>query len=288
MSTRQPTNVRAAAYGHAAMLASVALFVAQVTVGCGQSVLDWLTAIGTIGAAGFAGYAAITSGGAAAAAQRAAAAAEHQAKASRAMIKVARDQVAAAQEQAEVARQSLSVQVQPVLIDEPLQLAVEERTDFPDGPLTVHPGGIVVSSAGDTARLSFPVRNMGRGPAEIRGVGVRLTGRDGQRVEGPACNEVSRGVLPVGETSRLNFWFGAAEFGPRWDAWVHTVTAYGSFTVLVRYADLSGGAHQVSHFVVQRRERAHYGWEVRRVLVEPAAATEAEERAYAEAQRGKA
>jgi hypothetical protein len=225
------------------------------------------------------------------AAERQAAAGSSQAQAARAQaeaateqIRVAADQVRAAERHVDIAERALALQTQPVLIDEPLNLAVEERYDFPEGATTLHPGGIVVATfaEGRRGRLSFPVRNMGRGPAHIVGVGVRLSSREGRRVTGPACNEITRDVVPVGESARLNFSFGQEDLGPRWEGWEFTTGSYGNFSILVRYRDLGGLRDLVTHFVLARRPGSHYGWEVRQVLMHTAAEVEEEERRYAE------
>jgi hypothetical protein len=247
----------------------------------GDAVREWLTAAGTVGAAVFAAWAAITSGGSARAAERAAEAAEKEAEVSRAQVETAREQIEVAREEAGVARRALRAQTQPVLIDEPLNLAVEERYDFPDGAMTLHPGGVVVAEN----RFSLPVRNMGRGPAHITGVGVRLTSAEGERVVGPSCNEITRSILPVGESARLNFWFNEETLGPRWDALQHTIRAYRNLSFLVRYSDLAENPDFISHFVVRRREGSTYGWEVGQVRVQSAAEVVAEEREHAERQR---
>lgn len=225
-----------------------------------DQVREWATAVGTVGAAIFAGWAALTSRGASMAAEKSATSAERAAAAAEQEAAAARDQIATAREQVGIARLSVQAQIQPVLIDEPLDLSIEQSFYFPEGPTTMHPGGIVVADVSQErrGRLSIPVRNKGRGPAEIKGVGVTFAGRDGEAVVGPACNEITRHVLPVDESARLNFWFTADDLGDRWDAWQHTFQ-YGSFSLEVTYGDLAANPNLISHFVIQRRDRAHYG-----------------------------
>jgi hypothetical protein len=64
----------------------------------------------------------------------------------------------------------------------------------------------------------------------------------------------------------------------RWDAWLYTIESYRSLSILVRYSDLAENPDFISHFVLRRRDRGDYNWQVSQVLVKPAAEVEAEER----------
>lgn len=207
------------------------------------------------------------------AAERAAQAAEAEAQASHDQARVAGDQVEVAREQTELARRSVELQNMPVLLDVPLDLSIEEAIAYPGGKTVVHKGGIVVATLDEPAHphalLSFPVRNVGRGPARVGGGVLYLTTRDGKRVEAPPQREIERDVLPVDERGRIMWWFDSSAAGPdRWEAWEFTTGQYGSISILVRYADLAGGQDTIMHFILAARDFAHYGWAVYQTIMQ--------------------
>jgi hypothetical protein len=213
------------------------------------------------------------------AAEHSAVAAEKGAAAADKQAAAATEQVRVAGEQVDTADRALAAQIQPVLVDEPLDLAKETRVDFPGLWQTAHAGTILLGTEPHQGTLSVPVRNMGHGPAQIVGVGLRLVSADGKRVEGPSCNEVTRWVLPVGESGRLNFWFTPQDLGPRWEAWQHTVQRYGNFNLNVRYRDLGNRGDYVSAFTIDRKENHVNAWRVRQIRLLTAEEAQAEDAA---------
>lgn len=200
-------------------------------------------------------------------------AATRTAKAAEGEVAAARDQVQESRRQTELAQKTLDAQITPVLIDEPLDLSVEQRFNFLDTETTMHPGGVLVGQVEENrkVRMSLPVLNAGKGPARLTGVSLDLTPPQGGVMPGPPANDFTRSVLPPGESARILFFYERATRSdpdpPWWDAWNHLLQ-YGTFSVRVRYTDLGGRQDTISHYVIQRRTYAHYGWEVSSVMLE--------------------
>jgi hypothetical protein len=199
-------------------------------------------------------------------AQRQVEAGQKQVEASHEQARIAQDALAAAHEQTRISQLTLNAQIRPVLIDAPLDLAIEEPLIYPgrDGePITGHRGGVHVSASETEVVVSLPLRNAGVGLAMIRGVNVRIATEIGQ----PAAMILPSNVAP-GEYARVNFRAtpGDAAFAPLGEV----IQRQQNFSVEVGYSDLAGQQYTVSRFDVYRRPRAHYGWEVRQVhLQEP-------------------
>lgn len=183
---------------------------------------------------------------------------------------------------ARAAEAQLEAQVRPLLIDVTPREGPREATEFLDGhtlssECTV--GRVLVSLVDSTAYLSIPLRNVGTGLAEVRGVEL-LSGPGGFAGSTPKPN------VPPGEEVRFNFvlpreeWledhselfaivdetFLSADYrqgaGPApgvtlWDS-------EGIVAFAVSYTDLAGTQPTKTRVEI-RRDRASGEWSIHRV-----------------------
>lgn len=179
----------------------------------------------------------------------------------------AQEALATAQEQTRISQLTLDAQIRPVLIDVPLDLAIEQPLFYPgrDEPVTGHRGAVHVGAGDREVVVSLPLRNAGAGLAMIRGVGIRLA------VASPTPPVMIQPAnMPPGEDGRITFRAtpGDAAFAPLSQA----IQARQSLSIEVGYSDLTGQQYTLSRFDVYFRSRAHWNWEVRQVhLQEPGA-----------------
>jgi hypothetical protein len=190
---------------------------------------------------------------------------QRQAEAAASQAKATQDALAEAREQTRISQQTLNAQIRPVLIDVPLDLAVEEPMFYPgrDDAVTGHRGAVHVGVSDDEVLISHPVRNAGVGLAMIRGISLEI----GTAIGSPPVSIVPANVAP-GEHARVSFRMtpGDAAFAPVREVLVRNQ----SVSVIVAYSDLAGQQMTLSRFDLYYRDRAHWNWEVRQVhLQEP-------------------
>jgi hypothetical protein len=167
-----------------------------------------------------------------------------------------------------VAERSLEAQVKPIILDVALDLAVPDKPSFPglSDPVIVYRGGVHVAAAPDgQARCSLPVINLGRGPARITGIIVRLPTRDGQTIPGePHYVKIERPNLPPEHMTRINFAFQSGD--PGWSEWylaADPANNVGRFSVDVDYTDYAGDQRTTTTFVIAHDpDGEHYKWGV--------------------------
>lgn len=196
-------------------------------------------------------------------------AALEQVKVSQRQAETAQDALDAAHEQTRISQLTLNAQIRPVLIDVPLDLAVEESLFYPgrEEPIAGHRGGVHVFSGDQEVMVSVPLRNAGAGLAMIRGIGMRLT------VATPSAPVIIQPAnVPAGEHGRVSFRAtpGDAAFAPLSQA----IAGQASFSIEVGYSDLAGQQYTISRFGVHFRSRAHTNWEVRQVHLQELGAEE--------------
>lgn len=201
---------------------------------------------------------------------------KRQVDASLAQVEVAQAQAATAQhaldaarEQTRISQLTLNAQIRPVLIDVPLDLAIEEQIFYPgrEGPVAGPRGNVHAFAGDDEAMISVPLRNAGAGLAMIRGVGVRLT------VATPSPRVIIQPAnVSPGEHGRISFRAtpGEAAYTPLCQA----IAAQSGFSIDVGYSDLAGHQHTVSQFEVSFRSVARTNWEVRQVHLQELGADE--------------
>jgi hypothetical protein len=182
-----------------------------------------------------------------------------------ALVKESQEQVKATQNQARISQLTLNAQIRPVLIDLPLDLAVEEPIFFPDRdePVMSHRGAVHVGAGGGGVMISLPLRNAGVGLAMIRGVALRMRGN----VPTPPVM-IRPANVPPHQRGRVSFWARADD--PAFPSLREAVDAEQDFSVEVAYSDLAGQELTISRFDVYLRKRGQRHWEVRQVhLQEP-------------------
>jgi hypothetical protein len=187
-------------------------------------------------------------------------AALEQVEVGQAQARTAQEALGAAREQTRISQLTLDAQIRPVLIDVPLDLAIEEQLFYPGRhePVGGHRGGVHAFASDEEVMISVPLRNAGAGLAMIRGTGVRLS------VATPTAPVMIQPAnIPSGEYGRVSFRAtpGEAAFAPLSQA----VQAQSSFSIEVGYSDLAGQQCTVSRFDVHFRSRAHTNWEVRQI-----------------------
>jgi hypothetical protein len=188
-------------------------------------------------------------------------ASQRQVEATQAQAQAAQDALAAARDQTRISQLTLSAQIRPVLIDVPLNLAIEEQLFYPgrDGePVVGIHGGVHLHGADTEVLVSLPLRNAGAGLALITGTAIKI----GTEL-GPPPVMVIPSIIAAGEYGRVNFRTkpGDAAHAPLRDF----LREHQQLSIEVGYTDLAGQQLTVSRFDVHFRSRAHTNWEVRQV-----------------------
>jgi hypothetical protein len=195
----------------AVVISAVLLALASTIFTPAQWILDRITvggvtAAATLGTVVVAGLAVRQSREAVRAARDAADAAREQARLSEQAVSAARETVDAARQQAELSREALESSIRPMLVDVPDRMLQGEsgRIIFPDGE-RVHvkgsPDGVHFSYEHlGFIRCSVSLRNIGRGPAVIQGLGLEFG--DGSVGWSGAMNPA---IVAPDEITRLTF-----------------------------------------------------------------------------------
>jgi hypothetical protein len=187
-------------------------------------------------------------------------ASQRQTKAAQEQARAAQDALAETREQTRISQLTLKAQIRPVLIDVPLDLAIEEPIFYPgrDEAVTGHRGAVHVGGSDDELLVSVPVRNAGVGLAMIRGISLEI----GTAIGPPAVMIVPANVAPR-ERARVSFRAtpGDAAFAPVREV----IQRNQTMSVVVSYTDLAGQQMTLSRFDLYFRSRAHWNWEVRQV-----------------------
>jgi hypothetical protein len=168
---------------------------------------------------------------------------------------------------AQISQKALDAQIQPILLDVPFDLSIEDKPKFPTHPIAaVHRGGVHVAATPEgQAQCSLPVVNLGRGPARITGIVVQLPTRDGPTITGePHFRKIERPNLPPDEMTRINFAFQGGDTG--WSEWylaVDPANRVGRFSVDVDYTNYAGGEPTTTRFVIAHDPDGYfYKWGV--------------------------
>lgn len=161
--------------------------------------------------------------------------------------------------QASVAQQTLDVEIQPIIIEVPLDLSQEDLVHFPDGPqgvrIRIVVGGVYVHIDDEIAVCSVPFRNVGRGVAAVATAWLE----EGGGSAGYAARDLTRPNLPTGETLRANFVFRRGEGG--FAHLSHRVAHRDGLVVGVRYADVAGRQVRDTRLEIRFSQSAHTNWE---------------------------
>jgi hypothetical protein len=135
-----------------------------------------------------------------------------------------------------------------VLIDVPLDLAIEEPVVYPgrEEPVMGHRGVVHVGAGDGEVLISLPLRNAGAGLAMIRGVGIQLA-----VAHPPAPVMLQPANVPAGERGRVSLRAtpGEATFAPIRQA----IEVQQSISIEVGYSDLAGQQYTVSRFDIHFR-----------------------------------
>jgi hypothetical protein len=185
--------------------------------------------------------------------------------------KIAMDALEAGREQAKIserhtaaAEKTLESQIQPVLIEIPVDLSVLPRDQvyFPTSvePTEIPYGGVYaaadVGPNENEVRISVPLLNAGRGIAKVEGAWIELAN---PRI-GYSAVDLSRPNVPVGTHTRAQFFFREGEDGFR--SVGDLIRGQSEFLVALRYSDVFGRQTTTTRLTARFRSRAHMNWEI--------------------------
>jgi hypothetical protein len=155
-------------------------------------------------------------------------------------------QVETAQHQLATAREALDADFRPVVTSVPRR-SDREDVFFPrSGTRTGFAGRVFVCLDADTALLSVPIRNVGRGVALIPAGWIDLRGRGLKRVR--SYDDITLSSLGTGEESRVLFEVAAHE---DCHAELAAAIAAGRIEFGVLYTDVGGRQAAVTTFTIE-------------------------------------
>jgi hypothetical protein len=191
---------------------------------------------------------------------RLAAASLEQVAATQDQARASHEALDAAREQSAIAQLTLNAQIRPVLIDvlAPMSAPTEEAHYAGTEPRPTRHGVVVAEARSDEALVSLPLRNAGAGLAMIQGVELRL----GLEIFSVPVT-IRPANIPRGEHGRVGFRATPrnAAFAPLGE----TIHRRQSFSIEVRYTDLSGRQPSLTRFDVYCSIDDPPTWYVRQV-----------------------
>ncbi len=179
-------------------------------------------------------------------------------------VELSRQQVEASNRIAEAAQTTLEAQIRPVLVDMPLNLSAGsfEPAVYPGrgDVVTLHPCAVHVMDGADEMMVSIPIRNVGVGPAMIRGVDMHFP-----TPCPPPQIAINPANLAPGEAGRVLV--RAERVEPAFDQ-MNNVILSGNFSLRVLFSDIAGQRLFLTRFDVYHQNGVTYGWIVRQVHFE--------------------
>ncbi len=180
-------------------------------------------------------------------------------------VEVSKQQVEVSNQLAKTAQTTLEAQIQPVLVDMPVDLLAGpvEPAVYPgrSDVLMLYPGRVHVIEETDEIMVSIPIRNAGVGLAMIRGVDMCFP-----TPCPPPQIAINPANLAPGEAGRV---LVRAERGePAFDQ-MHNVLLSGNFSLRVAFSDIAGQRPFLTRFDVYHLQGGGLGlWIVRQVHFE--------------------
>ena len=189
-------------------------------------------------------------------------------EAAQTQAQISQEQADAAAQHAEIAEKTLAAQIQPVLVEVPLDLSIKHSVFFPTvpEPLDLPDGGIYAAADvpgvdGAEVRIAAPFLNAGRGIASVSAAWIEVPGV----LQGFSAIDLLRPNVPIDRQTYALFLFRPEEAGFR-DVGA-LIRTKSEFVVVIEYGDITKRQVTKTKLLVRYRSTAHTNWEVVNVEV---------------------